>query len=219
MRCRKIVSFAFTGFIAFLILASFLSVQTNTINHFTDVKLAKARDIVMNVGLWCRHRMDKSVFRIAVVENLVKETPIFQNLPFAIATAKDNPSFKFSKARDMLVGLGPWCRDQMDKSAFHVDALEKLVTKTSMLKDVPLKIASAKEYVGAKFFMGRDIARDVGRWCRSQINTYAFPDAVLENFVMEMPIMQHLTVSIALADDDTDVEFSLEQDAALDTSK
>lgn len=58
---------------------------------------------------------------------------------------------------------------------------------------------------------------DVGRWCRDQMDTYAFPDAVVENFVKETPILQNMTVSIASADDDTGAKISMEQDAALET--
>jgi len=208
--CRKIVAYAFTGFIAFIILTSFSSVRTNTINHYTDAKIAKARDIVMDVGIWCRDH-------VAVIENLVKETPIFRNLPLTIAPGKDYPGSKFSKARDMVVDVGLWCRDQVDKSVFHVVALEMFVTKTSIFQNLPLKIASAMEYIGAIFFKGRGIALDVGRWCRDQMDTYAFPDAVVENFVKETPILQNMTVSIASADDDTGAKISMEQDAALET--
>jgi hypothetical protein len=49
-----------------------------------NMKVSKGQDVARKTGLWFRQQLDKAIFPLFALAELVKEIPIFHELPFII---------------------------------------------------------------------------------------------------------------------------------------
>jgi class 3 adenylate cyclase len=82
------VSYPYIPLVTFVILAFLLSVSTITVvklnQEHRNTKVSNGLGVAMDTGLWFRQQLDKSIFPLFALSELVKEMPIFHDLFFKI---------------------------------------------------------------------------------------------------------------------------------------
>ncbi len=82
------ITYPIIPFITLAVMAFLLSVSTVTIvklnEQHRNMKVSKGQDVARETGLWFRKQLDKAIFPLFALAELVKEIPIFHELPFII---------------------------------------------------------------------------------------------------------------------------------------